>query len=167
MPGLPIVSVDNPAPNLEPSAHAPRPPWLRVRAPGSGKTADLRRLLEERRLHTVCSSAACPNMGDCWSAGTATFMILGNECTRACRFCDIKTSKTPNPVDLDEPERLAEAAALMGLKHIVITAWAGKNYKMAAAGHSRALLPRVGRVLPRWTPKALLPDSRAKTRPSQ
>ena len=158
MPGLPIVSVDNPAPNLEPSAHAPRPPWLRVRAPGSGKTADLRRLLEERRLHTVCSSAACPNMGDCWSAGTATFMILGNECTRACRFCDIKTSKTPNPVDLDEPERLAEAAALMGLKHIVITSVARDDLEDGGARQFARCLHTVRERLPRMSLEVLVPD---------
>src|SRR5688500_18523926 len=108
----------------EPSSSRPaiaRPAWLRVKAPGAGKTAELRRLLDERRLHTVCSSAACPNIGDCWAAGTATFMTLGNECTRACRFCDIKTAKDPMPVDLDEAERLADAVELMGLAHVVIT----------------------------------------------
>jgi lipoic acid synthetase len=114
MAGLPILDeAIRPAPK--------RPPWLRVRAPGSGRYHELRQLLDARRLHTVCSSAACPNVGECWAAGTATFMILGNECTRACRFCDVKTSTRPKPVDLDEPARLAEAATLMELDHIVIT----------------------------------------------
>jgi len=99
----------------------PRPPWLRVKAIGAGKSTHLQKLLEERRLHTVCSSAACPNLGECWGNGTATFMILGNECTRACRFCDVKTNTRPKPVDLDEPKRLVEAAMLMNLKHVVIT----------------------------------------------
>ena len=104
MAGLPIIGVDVPDPVVSQTSKTPKPPWLRVQAPGAGKTSELRALLAERRLHTVCSSAACPNMGDCWSAGTATFMILGNECTRACRFCDIKTSLRPNPVDLEQVE---------------------------------------------------------------
>lgn len=114
MAGLPIVQ-DRPEPT------APKPPWLRVRAPAGDRYQKLKRLLQERRLHTVCSSAACPNVGECWNVGTATFMILGNECTRACRFCDVKTTARPGPVDLDEPRRLAEAALLMGLRHVVIT----------------------------------------------
>ena len=112
MSGLPVLSENTPS---------GRPPWIRVRAPAGERYEQLRALLTERRLHTVCSSAACPNIGECWGLGTATFMILGNECTRACRFCDVKTSNQPRPVDLDEPARLAEAAELMGLRHVVIT----------------------------------------------
>jgi lipoic acid synthetase len=129
MAGLPILHDDAPAPageqNRSPvpaQAVLPRPAWLRVKAPGAGRTTELQRLLQERRLHTVCSSAACPNIGDCWAAGTATFMILGNECTRACRFCDVKTAVGGAlPVDLDEADRLADAVELMGLSHVVIT----------------------------------------------
>ena len=158
MAGLPIVGVDVPDPSVSQTAHVRKPEWLRVKAPGAGKTTELQALLRERRLHTVCSSAACPNMGDCWSAGTATFMILGNECTRACRFCDIKTSKTPNAVDLDEPERLAEAAELMQLKHVVITSVARDDLDDGGARHFARCLRAVRARLPSCTLEVLTPD---------
>jgi lipoyl synthase len=153
--GLPIVQGDAPSTSTVP---VPRPAWLRVKAPGSGLTADLRRMLDERRLHTVCSSAACPNMGDCWAAGTATFMILGNECTRACRFCDIKTSKEPKAVDLDEPRRLAEAAVLMGLKHVVITSVARDDLPDGGARQFARCLAEVRAQLPSVSLEVLVPD---------
>ncbi len=158
MAGLPIVGVDIPDPAVSQTAHVPKPAWLRVKAPGSGKTSELRALLAERRLHTVCSSAACPNMGECWSAGTATFMILGNECTRACRFCDVKTAARPNPVDLDEPERMAEASALMGLKHVVITSVARDDLDDGGARHFARCLRAVRARLPDVTLEVLTPD---------
>src|SRR3989338_636109 len=98
-----------------------RPPWLRVRAPTGSNYQHLRRLITEQRLHTVCSSASCPNIGECWELGTATFMILGRVCTRACRFCDVDSYSRPGPVDLEEPQRLAETICEMALKHAVIT----------------------------------------------
>lgn len=98
-----------------------RPPWLRVRAPTGENYKKLKTLMEEKRLHTVCSSASCPNMGECWELKTATFMILGNICTRACRFCDVNSYSRPKPVDPDEPNRLAETTMLLGLRHVVIT----------------------------------------------
>lgn len=150
MAGLPVVS-DAPRP-------APKPPWLRVRAPGSGRYKELRQLLDERRLHTVCSSAACPNVGECWAAGTATFMILGNECTRACRFCDVKTSTTPRPVDLDEPARLAEAAELMELEHVVITSVARDDLADGGAAHFARCLEAVQQARPGATTEVLVPD---------
>ena len=158
MASLPIVGVDVPDPSVSQSAKTPKPPWLRVQAPGNGKTSELRALLAERRLHTVCSSAACPNMGDCWAAGTATFMILGNECTRACRFCDVKTSVSPNAVDLDEPARLAEAAVLMGLKHVVITSVARDDLDDGGARHFARCLHAVRASLPTATLEVLVPD---------
>lgn len=158
MVSLPILGVDVPeiAPSNDPKA--PKPSWLRVQAPGSGKTSELRALLAERRLHTVCSSAACPNMGDCWSAGTATFMILGNECTRACRFCDVKSAKTPNAVDLDEPARLAEAAVLMKLKHVVITSVARDDLDDGGARQFARCLRAVREQLPSASLEVLVPD---------
>ena len=156
MASLPIVDVDVPVSSA--GARTARPAWLRVQAPGSGKTSELRQLLAERRLHTVCSSAACPNMGDCWSAGTATFMILGNECTRACRFCDVKTAASPSSVDLDEPERLAEAAVLMGLKHVVITSVARDDLDDGGARHFARCLRAVRARLPSATLEVLVPD---------
>lgn len=160
MAGLPILANDlpTPAPTGPAGAVLPKPPWLRVKAPGAGKTSELRALLAERRLHTVCSSAACPNMGECWSAGTATFMILGNECTRACRFCDVKTAKVPNAVDLDEPERLAEAAELMGLKHVVITSVARDDLDDGGARQFARCLRAVRARLPDASLEVLTPD---------
>jgi lipoic acid synthetase len=98
-----------------------KPDWLRVRAPSGPKYNELRGLITTKRLHTVCSSASCPNIGECWEAGTATFMIMGNICTRACRFCDVNSYSRPKPLDLEEPQRLAEAVFEMKLRHVVIT----------------------------------------------
>lgn len=162
MASLPILNNDtSPAPAAKPGRDTPepaRPSWIRVRAPGGERYLSLRRLLEERRLHTVCSSAACPNIGECWNAGTATFMVLGNYCTRACRFCDVKTSPRPLPVDLDEPERLAEAAELMGLSHVVITSVARDDLADGGAEHFSRCLHAVHQRLPQATLEVLVPD---------
>src|SRR5580698_6023562 len=93
-----------------------KPSWLRVKLPGGPKYERLRATIDEHKLHTVCESAKCPNMGECWGRGTATVMILGNVCTRSCGFCNIATGRPPE-LDLDEPRRVAEAIALMHLKH--------------------------------------------------
>ena len=151
MAGLPIVEEGVPT-------APPRPAWLRVRAPGGGRAAELRALLSERRLHTVCSSAACPNLAECWEAGTATFMILGNQCTRACRFCDVQSSSTPAAVDLDEPARLAEAAALLALSHVVITSVARDDLPDGGARHFARCLEEVRARLPKATLEVLVPD---------
>src|SRR2546421_145663 len=90
------------------SAIVARPSWLRVKAPSGEQFDKVRRLRESLRLHTVCESAACPNMGECWAHGTATFMILGNLCTRSCRFCDVQSGR-PGPVDPEEAARVAQA----------------------------------------------------------
>ena len=101
--------------------HAGRlPEWMKVRLSNGAGYSRIRDLVREQNLHTVCQSAACPNMSDCWSRGTATFMILGNVCTRSCGFCAVQTGR-PLEIDLDEPRRVAESVALMGLKHAVIT----------------------------------------------
>jgi len=96
------------------------PRWFRVPAPGNEAYRELKRLVEEKELHTVCESARCPNIGECWGARTATFMILGDICTRSCGFCAIKTGK-PEGLDLDEPARVGEAIQSLGLRHAVIT----------------------------------------------
>ncbi|MBI2187234.1 MAG: lipoyl synthase [Acidobacteria bacterium] len=98
----------------------PKPPWLKVRAPGSANYLRLKDLMRERRLHTVCEEAHCPNIGECWHRGTATFMILGDVCTRACAYCAVAHGR-PDAVDLAEPGRVAEAIEAMGLRHAVIT----------------------------------------------
>jgi lipoyl synthase len=97
-----------------------KPKWLRAKMPGGPEYHELRKNLKEHRLHTVCEEAGCPNMGECWARGVATIMILGDTCTRACGFCNIKTGK-PNPIDPDEPRRVAASLALMKLNHVVIT----------------------------------------------
>ena len=99
-----------------------RPPWLRAKLPYGETFRDVQKTIEAHGLHTVCSSARCPNMGECWSAGTATFMILGNVCTRGCSFCAVLTGRPERKdLDWDEPRRVAEAARLMGLAHVVVT----------------------------------------------
>lgn len=98
----------------------PRPAWLRVTTPTHGKLAELDEIVAREKLHTVCESAACPNRGECWSLGTATFMILGNVCTRSCGFCNVLSGR-PSELDLDEPRRVAAAVASMKLKFAVIT----------------------------------------------
>jgi lipoic acid synthetase len=107
-----LVSIDQPG--------LPRPKWLRAPAPAGGNYGELKALIGRLRLHTVCESAACPNVGECWNQRTATFMILGNVCTRRCGFCAVEKG-APLPVDYDEPARVAEAIAAMGLRFAVIT----------------------------------------------
>ena len=97
-----------------------RPEWIKVRAP-SGETYEMvRGLMRSKQLHTVCEEAMCPNLGECWGAGTATFLMLGDTCTRSCRFCDIKTGR-PAPLDWQEPNRVAQSVKAMNLRHVVIT----------------------------------------------
>jgi lipoic acid synthetase len=106
--------------SLLPPHQQKKPAWIRVRAPTSPAYHETRRLMREKRLHTVCEEAACPNIGECWQQKHATVMILGDTCTRACAFCNVKTG-LPRPVDGEEPQHLAEAVAAMGLEHVVIT----------------------------------------------
>jgi len=108
-----MTDPDKPAPVRKPS-------WIRSRLPGGPVYAEVRGIVDSHRLHTVCQSAECPNMGECWSRKTATFMILGNVCTRSCGFCAVATG-LPTELDLDEPRRVAEAVVLMDLRHCVIT----------------------------------------------
>ncbi len=109
-----LVQIEAPPPP------GPRPAWLRVRPPGGENYHQLRRLARQLELHTVCESARCPNIGECWHHGTATFMILGDVCTRACRFCAV-TSGRPSELDIGEPVRVADSVARLGLRHAVIT----------------------------------------------
>lgn len=119
---LPLLSPTTVAMLEKPDHMLPgrKPAWLRVKLPAGPTYADLRETIDKHRLHTVCESAKCPNMGECWGRGTATVMILGDVCTRSCGFCHIATGRPP-VLDLDEPRRVAEAALLMKLRHMVIT----------------------------------------------
>ena len=102
------------------SVRAPKPKWLRVKLPTGKKYTELRGLVDKYELHTICTSGSCPNMGECWGEGTATFMILGNICTRSCKFCGVKTGR-PDPVDWEEPEKVAKSIQIMKIKHAVLT----------------------------------------------
>src|SRR5712691_8277827 len=115
-----IISSAAPPAIPSPSAH-PRPDWLRVKFLGGERYQDLKRTMRTLDLHTVCESACCPNMGECWEHGTATFMILGDICTRACGFCAVPSGKPVGPPDEEEPFRVAEAVAKMGLRYAVVT----------------------------------------------
>jgi len=117
--GLPAAA-GAPASAFSPGQH-PRPPWLRVRIPGGPNHQELMRIMRTLDLHTVCESARCPNMGECWEHRTATFMILGNVCTRSCGFCSVPSGRPLGPPDEDEPRRVAEAVERMGLRYVVVT----------------------------------------------
>ncbi len=138
---------------------APRrkPPWLRARVPGGPGYQRLRRIMDEHRLHTVCEEAGCPNMGECWSRGVATIMILGDTCTRACGFCNVKTGK-PGPVDKDEPRRVAESLALMGLKHVVITSVNRDELPDGGAAIWAGTIVRTREACPGMSVEVLIPD---------
>jgi lipoic acid synthetase len=133
------------------------PEWLRLKLPTSNSFAQTRRLLEDLRLHTVCESARCPNHWECWSKGTATFMIAGDRCTRACGFCAVDTAK-PLALEADEPQRVAEAARRMGLKHVVITAVARDDLADGGAQHFRQTIEAVRALNPGIIIEILVPD---------
>jgi len=101
--------------------YSPKPEWLKVKAPSSESYVKIREMISGLKLATVCQEARCPNLGECWDGGTATFMILGEYCTRGCRFCHVKTSKEGTPLDLDEPKNVADAVSTMGLNYVVLT----------------------------------------------
>jgi len=133
------------------------PDWLRIKLPTSDTFARTRSLLDELKLHTVCESARCPNHWECWGKGTATFMIAGDRCTRACGFCAVSTAK-PLPLEADEPLRVAEAARRMRLKHIVITAVARDDLADGGAAHFRRTIEAVCKLNPRTVIEVLVPD---------
>jgi len=135
-----------------------KPSWLRVRAPAGENYQRLKRLITEKRLHTVCSSASCPNIGECWEQGAATFMILGRVCTRACRFCDVDSYSRPGPVDLDEPERLAQTIAQMQLKYVVITSVTRDDLPDGGANHFANCLNSIREIIPDINLEVLVPD---------
>ncbi len=134
-----------------------RPEWIRVRAP-QGETHDrLQELMRRKALHSVCEEAFCPNMGECWGSGTATFLILGDVCTRACGFCDIKHGK-PAPLDLEEPERVAQAIKAMELQHAVITSVDRDDCPDGGAGIFAAVIERIHELSPQCSIEVLIPD---------
>jgi len=133
------------------------PEWLRLQLPTSPAFGETRNLLEDLQLHTVCESAKCPNHWECWSKGTATFMIGGDRCTRACRFCAVSTLK-PMPLEADEPQRVAEATRRMGLRHVVITAVARDDLEDGASEHWQRTIEAVRTANPEIVIEVLTPD---------
>ena len=133
------------------------PAWLRITLPKSDRFAHTRSLLDELKLHTVCQSAQCPNHWECWEKGTATFMIAGDRCTRACGFCAVSTAK-PLPLETDEPQRVAEAAQRMKLRHIVITAVARDDLADGGAEHFARTIEAVRALNPQTVIEVLVPD---------
>jgi lipoic acid synthetase len=138
---------------------ARKPEWLRVKLPVGADYARVRRLVDDHKLHTICESGNCPNMGECWGAGTATFMILGNICTRSCTFCAVATGR-PTEYDVDEPLRVAEAIRLMGVKHAVITSVNRDELKDRGAEIWYQTVVEVKKASPTTTIETLIPDTK-------
>jgi lipoic acid synthetase len=136
----------------------PRPAWIKARAPMGEGYERLRLLMRELNLHTVCEEARCPNVGDCWNRGTATFMILGDVCTRACGFCAVKTGLPGRPPDPGEPQRVADAVARMGLRHAVITSVNRDDQRDGGASIFAACIRELRARIPGCTVEVLIPD---------
>jgi lipoic acid synthetase len=134
-----------------------KPDWLKTKLPGGSNYKEVKRIVEGHQLHTICSSGKCPNMGECWSAGTATFMILGEICTRSCKFCATLSGKPLMP-DAAEPAKVAESIRLMGLKHVVITSVDRDDLQDGGAGHWAGTIREIKRVNPSTTIEVLIPD---------
>ncbi|MDR0667680.1 MAG: lipoyl synthase [Prevotellaceae bacterium] len=134
-----------------------KPDWLKIKLAGNETGPAIRRIVETHRLHTICSSGRCPNIGRCWSRGTATFMILGNICTRSCRFCATQTGR-PEPPDADEPQKVAESIRLMQLKHAVITSVDRDDLPDKGAAHWAATVRAVREQNPHSVIEILIPD---------
>ena len=141
----------------EKKVFTPKPKWLRVKLPTGKKYTNLRSLVDKYQLNTICTSGSCPNMGECWTEGTATFMILGNICTRSCGFCGVKTGR-PETVDWDEPEKVARSIKLMKIKHAVITSVDRDDLKDMGSILWAETVNAIRRMNPGTTLETLIPD---------
>ncbi|HEY3404876.1 MAG TPA: lipoyl synthase [Ohtaekwangia sp.] len=148
---LPVISKDE--------TRKRKPDWLRVKLPVGPEYAKVRKLVDNYKLHTICESGNCPNMGECWGAGTATFMILGNVCTRSCTFCAVATGR-PTEYDMDEPRRVAEAIKLMQVKHAVITSVNRDELKDRGAEVWYQTVVETKKISPETTIETLIPDTK-------
>ena len=147
---------------IDPALHqAKKPDWIKVRLPTNPVFFSTKALISDLRLHTVCEEAQCPNRWECWSSGTATFMIAGERCTRACGFCAVTTAK-PFALEADEPERVAEAVKRMRLKHVVVTAVARDDLKDGGAAHFARTIEKIREANPTIAIEVLTPDFHAK-----
>ncbi|MEX0747816.1 MAG: lipoyl synthase [Rhodothermales bacterium] len=152
---LPVVD----APDVA-NVRGKRPEWLRVKLPYGESFKNVSSIIDDHRLHTVCQSARCPNMGECWTAGTATFMILGNVCTRSCGFCAVLTGRPDAGLDWDEPRRVADAVRLMGLKHAVVTSVNRDERTDGGAPIFAETIRQIREMQPGCTVEVLIPDFR-------
>ena len=158
------VLIDTPArPRHPEKAHRPetpvlrKPSWIRVKAPGSPVFRETQKVVRDNRLVTVCEEAGCPNIGECWSKKHATMMIMGDTCTRACAFCNVRTGM-PEPLDADEPTRVAEAVATLGLRHVVITSVDRDDLGDGGAAHFAAVIRAIRAASADTTIEVLTPD---------
>ena len=139
-----------------------KPDWLRVKLPVGKKYTELRGLVDKYKLNTICTSGSCPNMGECWGEGTATFIILGNICTRSCGFCGVKTGR-PETVEWDEPEKVARSIKIMGIKHAVVTSVDRDDLKDGGSIIWAETVDAIRRANPNTTLETLIPDFQGKT----
>lgn len=147
---------------IEPTTQMPRKPaWIRAKPPMNQAVGKLKKILRDHKLHTVCEEASCPNLGECFSHGTATFMIMGDICTRRCPFCDVAHGK-PQPLDEDEPQNMAETIKAMGLKYVVITSVDRDDLRDGGAGHFTACVQAVRKQSPQTQIEILVPDFRGR-----
>jgi lipoic acid synthetase len=154
---IPIKIVPQPA--------SRKPEWIRMKVPDSARFQEIKQILRDNKLHTVCEEASCPNIGECFSGGTATFMILGDLCTRRCPFCDVAHGK-PLPPDVQEPENLARTIAAMRLKYVVITSVDRDDLRDGGAGHFVACINAVRAASPAIRIETLVPDFRGRLQPA-
>jgi len=147
---------------IEPTVRPPRKPaWIRAKSPANPAVARLKQVLRSNRLHTVCEEASCPNLGECFAGGTATFMIMGDICTRRCPFCDVAHGR-PGPLDIDEPENLARTIHAMGLRYVVITSVDRDDLRDGGAGHFVACIRAIRAHSPDIAIEVLVPDFRGR-----
>jgi lipoyl synthase len=141
----------------EENSNVRKPNWLKIKLPKGENYLKVKGIIEKNNLNTICSSGRCPNMGECWGAGTATFMILGEICTRSCKFCATKTGK-PLPLDKDEPEKIASSVKLLNLKHVVLTSVDRDDLEDGGANAWAATISKLREICPGTTIEALVPD---------
>ena len=152
----------NDAPGVDAPRPTRRPEWLKVRVKQGENFSELRNIMRERGLHTVCEEAACPNIYECWEAREATFLLGGDLCTRRCSFCDVMTAK-PDPLDVEEPAKIAEAVRLMGLKFAVVTGVARDDLDDGASAHWAATIRAIRGELPDCGIEVLIPDFKGRS----
>jgi lipoic acid synthetase len=138
-----------------------KPDWIRVRVPANGEIQKVKRLLREQKMHTVCEEASCPNLPECFGKGTATFMIMGDICTRRCPFCDVAHGR-PKPLDPDEPRHLAESVVALGLRYVVVTSVDRDDLRDGGAAHFAACIRAIREASPATTIEVLVPDFRGR-----